>query len=183
MPCQVPHLEGGVGGSEVFYSEAQLLQGSDEEEVQSASAVNEYFPEEHFLDGGVEDEGETPCIRDVRPLVGPTEGGGDLRPGAITGVGDGVFCVDGDHPAGGELLISSALGGGEAPEDSGDHHVVILEGVVVVVPRWSATSGSIIVVVVFLFVLEFLSQAKAVLHLVLAVLVEGHGPSRIFLYC
>ena len=46
---------------------------------------------------------------------------------------------------------------------------MILEGVVVV-PRWSATSGS---VVVLLLSLELLSQAKAVLHLVLAVLVEG----------
>ena len=45
---------------------------------------------------------------------------------------------------------------------------MILEGVVVV-PRWSATSGSVIVV---LFVLELLSQAKVLLHLVLAVLVE-----------
>ena len=48
---------------------------------------------------------------------------------------------------------------------------MILEGVVV--PRWSATSGSIVVVIVFLLGLELLSQAKAVLHLVLAVLVEG----------
>jgi len=35
------------------------------------------------------------------------------------------------------------------------------------------TFGSIIIVVVLLFSLELLSQAKAVLHLVLAVLVEG----------
>ena len=52
----------------------------------------------------------------------------------IARVGDGVFHVDGEHPTGGELLISSALGGGEASEDSGDHFVMILEGVVVV-PR------------------------------------------------
>ena len=64
--------------------------------------------------------------------------------------------------------MSSALDGGEAPEDSGNHFVMILEGVVVV-PRWSASSGS---VVVLLFVLEFLSQAKVVLHLVLVVLME-----------
>ena len=50
----------------------------------------------------------------------------------ITGVGDGVFCVDGEHPAGGELLISSAIGGGEAPKDSGNHFIMILEGIVVV---------------------------------------------------
>jgi len=49
---------------------------------------------------------------------------------------------------------------------------MILEGVVVV-PRWSATSGSVIIVVILLFGLELLSQAKAVLHLVLAILVEG----------
>ena len=49
---------------------------------------------------------------------------------------------------------------------------MILEGVIVV-PRWSATSGSVVVVVVLLFGLELLSQAKAVLHLVLAILVEG----------
>ena len=48
---------------------------------------------------------------------------------------------------------------------------MILEGVIVV-PRWSATSGSVVVVVVLLFSLELLSQAKAVLHLVLVVLVE-----------
>ena len=111
-----------------------------------------------------------PCVRDVHPLVGPAKGDGDLRLGAITGVGDGVFRVDGEHPTGGELLITSALGGGGAPEDGGDHFVMILEGVVVV-PRWSATSGSI--VVVLLLSLELLSQAKAVLHLVLAVLCGG----------
>ena len=61
---------------------------------------------------------------------------------------------------------------GEAPEDGGDHFVMILEGVIVV-PRWSVTSSSVVVVVVLLFALEFLSQAKADLHLVLAVLVEG----------
>ena len=49
---------------------------------------------------------------------------------------------------------------------------MILEGIVVV-PRWSAVSGSVVVVVVQLFSLEFLSQAEAVLHLMLAVLVEG----------
>ena len=49
---------------------------------------------------------------------------------------------------------------------------MILEGVVVV-PRWSAISSSIVIVVVLLFGLELLSQAKAILHLVLAILVEG----------
>ena len=78
-------------------------------------------------------------------------------------------------------MISSILDGGEAPEDSGDHFVVILEGVVVV-PRWLATYGSVVIVVIVLFGLELLSQAKVV-HLVLAVLVERAGPSRIFLYC
>ena len=48
---------------------------------------------------------------------------------------------------------------------------MILEGIVVV-PRWLAASGSVVVVVVQLFSLELLSQAKAVLHLVLAILVE-----------
>ena len=66
-------------------------------------------------------------------------------------------------------MISSILDGGEAPKDSGNHFVVILEGIIVV-PRWSATSGSI---VVLLFGLKLLGQAKVVLHLVLAVLVEG----------
>ena len=113
-----------------------------------------------------------PYVRDVRPLVGPTEGDGDLGLGAIAGVGDGVFCVDGEHLAGGELPISSALSGSKAPEDSGDHFVLILEGVVVV-PGWSATSSSIIVVVILLFGLELLSQAKVVLHLVLVFLWRG----------
>ena len=97
-----------------------------------------------------------PYVRDVHPLVGPTKGDGDLRPGAIAGVGDSIFCVDSKHPAGSELLISSALGGGEAPEDSGDHFVMILEGVVVV-PKWSATSDSVVAVVFLLFGLELLS--------------------------
>ena len=48
---------------------------------------------------------------------------------------------------------------------------MVLEGIVIA-PRWSATSGSIVIVVIFLFVLEFLSQAKVVLHPVLAILVE-----------
>jgi len=90
----------------------------------------------------------------------------------IARAGDGIFRVDGEHPAGGELPISSTLGGGEALEDGGDHFVVILEGVIVV-PRWSATSGSVIIVVILLFGLELISQAKAVLHLVLVVIVEG----------
>ena len=105
-----------------------------------------------------------PCVRDVCPLVGPAEGDGDLRPRAIDGVGDSIFCVDGEHPAGGEFWISSVLDGGEAPEDSGDYFVMILEGVIFV-PRWSVTSGSIIVVIILVFGLELLSQAKAVLHL------------------
>ena len=108
-----------------------------------------------------------PCVRDVRPLVSPIEGDGDLRPRAIARVGDSVFCVDGEHPAGDEFSIYSALDGGEAPEDSGDQFVLILEGVIVV-PRWSVTSSSI----VLLFGLELLSQAKAILHLMLVVLVE-----------
>ena len=62
-------------------------------------------------------------------------------------------------------------GGGEALEDGGDHLVVVLESIVIV-PRWSVASGSVVGVVIQLFVLELLSQAKAVLHLVLAVLVE-----------
>ena len=73
---------------------------------------------------------------------------------------------------GGELSISFAFGSSEAPKDSGNHFVVILEGIVVV-PRWSVTSGFVVVVVVLLFGLKLLSQAKAILHLVLAVLVEG----------
>ena len=89
-------------------------------------------------------------------MIGPAEGDGDLRPRAIAGVGDSVFCVDGEHLAGGEFLISSILDGGEAPKDSGDHVVMILEGVIVV-PRLSATSGSIVIVVVLLFGLELLS--------------------------
>ena len=88
-----------------------------------------------------------PYVGDIRPLVGPAEGDGDLRLGAIAGVGDGVFRIDDKHPAGAELLISSALGYGEAPEDGGNHFVMILEGVVVV-PRWSVASGSVVVVVV-----------------------------------
>ena len=89
------------------------------------------FLKKQFLDGCVEDEGETPCIRDVRPLIGPAEGDGDLRLGAIARVGDDVFRIDGEHPPGGELPFSSALSGSETPEDGGDHLVVILEGIVV----------------------------------------------------
>ena len=48
---------------------------------------------------------------------------------------------------------------------------MILEGVVVA-PRWSVASGFVVVVVVWLFGLEFLSQAEAILHLMLGVLVE-----------
>ena len=73
-----------------------------------------------------------PCVSDIHPLVSPAKGDRDLGPGAIARVGDGVFCINGEHPADGELPISSALGGSEALEDSGDHFVVILEGVVVV---------------------------------------------------
>ena len=39
-----------------------------------------------------------PYVRDVRPLVGPAEGDGDLGLGAIARVGDGIFRVDGEHP-------------------------------------------------------------------------------------
>ena len=48
---------------------------------------------------------------------------------------------------------------------------MILEGVVVA-PRWSVVSSSVVVVVVQLFSLELLSQAEAVLHLMLAIFVE-----------
>ena len=72
-----------------------------------------------------------PCVGNIRPLVGPTEGDGDLRPWAIARVGGGIFRSDREHPPCGELPFSSALSGGEAPEDGGDHLVVVLEGIVV----------------------------------------------------
>ena len=97
-----------------------------------------------------------PCVRDVHPLVGPTEGDGDLRPGAIARVGGDVFRSDDEHPSGGELSFTSTLGGGEALKDGGNHLVVILEGIIVA-PRWSSASGSIIGVIIRLFVLELLS--------------------------
>ena len=94
--------------------------------VQSAPTVNEYFSKKYFLDSCIKDEGETPYVGDVYPLVGPIEGDGDLGPWAIAGVGDGVFRSDGEPPSGGELPFSSTLSGGEAPEDGGDHFVMIL---------------------------------------------------------
>ena len=48
---------------------------------------------------------------------------------------------------------------------------MILEGIVIT-PRWSAASSSVVGAVVQLLVLELLSQAKTVLHLMLDVLVE-----------
>ena len=57
-----------------------------------------------------------PYVGKVRPLVGPTEGDGDLRPWVIARVGGGVFRNDGEHPPCGELPFSSALNGGEAPK-------------------------------------------------------------------
>ena len=99
------------------------------------------------MDGGVEDEGETPYVGDVRPLVGPAEGDGDLGPWAIAGVSGGVFRSDGEHPPSGELSFSSALGGGEAPKDGGNHLVMVLEGVVIA-PRWSAASTPAVAVVI-----------------------------------
>ena len=115
--------------------------------------------------------GETPCVGDVHPLVGPAEGDGDLGPWAIARVGGGVIHSDDEHPLGGELPFSSALDGGEAPEDGGDHLVMVLEGIVIA-PRWSAAFGSVVGVVVQLFILELLSQAEAILHFMLGVLVE-----------
>ena len=64
------------------------------------------------------------------------------------------------------------LSGGEAPEDGGNHLVVVLEGIIVA-PRWSAISSSIVGIVVQLLVLQLLSQAKAVLHFMPSLLVEG----------
>ena len=84
---------------------------------------------------------ETPCVRDIHPLVGPTKGDGDLEPWAIAGVGGGVFCSDGEHPPGDELPFSSA------PKDGGDHLVVVLEGIVIA-PRWSVASSFIVGVIV-----------------------------------
>ena len=49
----------------------------------------------------------------------------------IARVSDGVFCVDGEHPVGGEFLISFVLDGGEASKDSGNHFVMVLEGIVI----------------------------------------------------
>jgi len=48
---------------------------------------------------------------------------------------------------------------------------VILEGVVLA-PRWSAASNSVVVVIVWLFSMEFFSQAEAVLHLVLGIFMK-----------
>ena len=48
---------------------------------------------------------------------------------------------------------------------------MILESIVVA-SRWSAASSSVVVVVVRLFVLELLSQAKAILHLMSGDLME-----------
>ena len=48
---------------------------------------------------------------------------------------------------------------------------MILEGIIITA-RWSVASSSIVGVVVQLLILELLSQAEAVLHLVLGVLVE-----------
>ena len=48
---------------------------------------------------------------------------------------------------------------------------MVLEGIVVA-PGWSAASGSIVGIVFQLFVLKFLSQAEAILHLVFGVLVK-----------
>ena len=87
-----------------------------------------------------------PCVGNIRPLVGPAKGDGDLRPWTIAGVGGGVFHSDREHPPCDELPFSSALSGGEAPEDGGDHLVVVLEGIVVA-PRRSAASGSVVAIV------------------------------------
>ena len=67
------------------------------------------FLKKHLLDDCVEDEGKIPYVRDVRPLVGPTECDGYLGPWAITGFGGGIFRSDGEHPPCGELPFSSAL--------------------------------------------------------------------------
>ena len=68
------------------------------------------------MDDYVEDEGEMPYVGNIRPLVGPAKGDGDLGPGAIARVGDGIFNVDGEHPAGGELSISSTLEAARPPK-------------------------------------------------------------------
>ena len=57
-----------------------------------------------------------PYVRDVHLLVSPVEGDGDLRPGVVAAVGDGVFYVDSEHLVGDELLISSTFGVSEAPQ-------------------------------------------------------------------
>ena len=44
-----------------------------------------------FLDGCVEDKGETPYVGFVYPLVVPAKGDGDLGPWAIAGIGDGFL--------------------------------------------------------------------------------------------
>ena len=101
----------------------------------------------NFLDGCIENEGRTPYVRDVRPLVGPTKGDGDLGPWVITGVNGGVFRSDGEHPSCGELSFSSAFSGGKAPKDGGDHLVMVLKGIVIA-PRRSTASSTVVVVVV-----------------------------------
>ena len=99
------------------------------------------------MDGCIEDEGETPYVGDVCPLVGPTKGDGDLGPWAIARVGSGVLRSDGEHPTCGELLFSSALGRGEAAKDGGDHLIMVLEGIIIA-PRWSAASVPAVGIVV-----------------------------------
>ena len=43
------------------------------------------------MDSRVEDEGKTPYVGYVRPLVSPAEGDGELRPWAIAEVGGGFL--------------------------------------------------------------------------------------------
>ena len=62
--------------------------GSHTDQLETLPADHSHCP-----DGGIEDEGKMPYVRDVRPLVGPVEGDGDLRPGAIAMMASSVLTV------------------------------------------------------------------------------------------
>ena len=79
------------------------------------------------MDGGIQQEWETPWVWDIRPLVGPTEGDRVLRSIQIFRISDHVILGDRHDLPSSEFLLVFALRGGVPSKDYGDGLVGILE--------------------------------------------------------
>ena len=75
----------------------------------------------HALDDGIQDEGETPRVWNICPLVGPRDGDRVVRPVEVLRISNSaIVCSDQQDALGYKLLLTLVIGDGSPTEDSGD---------------------------------------------------------------